>query len=217
MMRRARRALLWLGAALALGYVGLVVAVSWASTPEWRVSLPAWSDWLGVGALATVLAGLLLAALTLRGAARVAAVLALPFAGLFGFAALVVCEFVNQNQELGRVALPDGRVAVLTLEPVPTDAVYALWWVDGIGLRRMLRPVEQITYSEDGSFTDDPALVLTPDGRRLLIRRGGIWTDCVELTDPPRICRNATEYPSGLREDFLARSEQIAALIGLPP
>lgn len=216
-MRRLAVGLLGSGAALTLGYAGLVAAVGAASGPDWMVPLPSWSDWLGVAALATALLGLVALAAAARGWRRWATVAAVPPVALFGFLALVLAEFGGQMRVLGRAALPDGRAVALTLEPVPTDSVYALWVAEGRGWRPLLRPVEQISYSEDGSFVADPALVPTPDGGRLLIRRGGLWTDCVEVSGPARPCRETDATHPVTREDFLARSAAIAALVGMPP
>jgi hypothetical protein len=88
---------------------------------------------------------------------------------------------------VGYVAIPwavadarlvDGRTAHLVIAPVLTDTVYDLWVDSGLFSRRVDTELE---YSEDGRFVGDEKLALSRDGRRLLVGRGGIWTDCLAI------------------------------------
>jgi hypothetical protein len=81
---------------------------------------------------------------------------------------------------INRVTAPDGQHYLLGVGPMPTDVDYQLWRSVGPGGVFWERS-ETLTWSEDGQFTRDPQLVLVNE-RWLMVRRGGIWTDCYEIT-----------------------------------
>ena len=119
---------------------------------------------------------------------------------------------------VNRVALSDGRQFLLGVGPEPSDIVYVLWQsVDPWGV--FWRPTKyDLTYSDDGTRTADPALVVDPTGRRLLVRRGGLWTDCLDLDQNIRACASKVEEPSQRDPgSWRARSEDIQRLVGLHP
>ena len=76
------------------------------------------------------------------------------------------------------ISLPNGETAHLAIAPMLTDTVYDLWLGSGPIWRRVDTDLE---YSEDGRFIGDEKLALSRDGRRLLVGRGGIWTDCLAI------------------------------------
>ena len=81
---------------------------------------------------------------------------------------------------INRVTLPDGQQYLLGIGATPTDVDYQLW--KSVGPRGFFwRKAEDLTWSEDGGFTEDPQLILVNE-RWLMVRRGGIWTDCYEVT-----------------------------------
>ncbi len=84
--------------------------------------------------------------------------------------------------DTARVRLADGRVVHLGVGPTLTDVTYDLWREEQGGwLWR--RTMADLSYSEDGRFINDERLAVSRDGRRLLVGRGGIWTDCLEVRD----------------------------------
>ena len=84
--------------------------------------------------------------------------------------------------DAARVRQVDGRVLHLSVGPTLTDVTYDLWREERGGLLWRRIPAD-LNYSEDGRFIGDERLVLSRDGRRLLVGRGGIWTDCLEGVD----------------------------------
>ena len=224
---RVRRGILWVqrlllfagGGALVLYALGVGAALLRSRSGLRAMPPDGWS-WLAFIGLLALLSGLALAAVTTRGWWRVLPALALLAGGPFLFLGLVLLQLqARPFSELDRVTLPDGRVIVLGLDHVPTDSVYSLWRTEGRGWRPLVNPVEDLTYSEDGSFTADPRLVVTPDGERLLIRRGGIWTDCLDIGDALVPCPSLSpHFASPITEqDFLARSARIERLISGDP
>jgi hypothetical protein len=115
----------------------------------------------------------------------------------------------------------NGKTIHLTIEPIPTDTVYALWKATGpttLVWRQIRAP---LTYSEDGSFIGEERLALSADRRMLLVGRGGIWTDCLLLSaDLLESCAPysdpAWDDPD-YREMMTARSDEIAQIAGRKP
>jgi hypothetical protein len=193
-----------------------VIVVQVLSRHGPRVMLPAGSGWTLIIGLLALAAGSALAVVTTRGWWRVLPLLALTL----GTLPLLLGTFLLQDMgrptaEVDRITLPDGQVVMLGVDPVPTDVVYSLWRAEDIGWRPVLGP-GMMTYSEDGSFTADPRLVLTSDGKRLLIRRGGIWTDCFDVGFTLKPCAGLLLGYPGSQEDFLPRSAEMERLIQSP-
>ena len=79
-------------------------------------------------------------------------------------------------------------------------------------------PAETLTWSEDGGFTEDPKLVLVHE-RWLLVRRGGIWTDCYEIS-PTKLmsCGGGDQMQDWQDPDaWRAASEAMALKTGAGP
>jgi hypothetical protein len=118
------------------------------------------------------------------------------------------------------VRLADGRRFILAQEPVMTDSVYGLYEPIGpLGL--YWRDAGFLDYSEDGRFTSNAGLVLSPDQQWLLVTRGGVWTDCFRVS-PFRPVECATGNAPAWNDphyerDMLLRSARIASLTGLAP
>ena len=110
--------------------------------------------------------------------------------------------------------LTDGRRVHLVIAPVPTDTVYDLWVDSGPFSQRV---DTELGYSEDGRFVGDERLVLSRDGRRLLVGRGGIWTDCLTVAATFAPCELGLEHPLSDQPDFekkmRANSAEIAKLL----
>ncbi len=151
----------------------------------------------------------------LRRLSRIGLVILVPIAFVAGLLALA-----RGPAMLGSVRLPSGARFILALEPIPTDAVYTLyrpigrwgfWW----------REVARLDYSEDGRFTGDEKIVLSPDSKWLLIARAGVWTDCFSLVDGNPIGCGGSIQPDwsnpSYEADMHARSTEIQRLTGLRP
>ncbi|MBF9195317.1 hypothetical protein [Microvirga terrestris] len=121
--------------------------------------------------------------------------------------------------EINRVQLADGRLVMLGIQPVPTDEVYDLWQAkDARGLVWQNLSDVSLSYSEDGSWTKDPALVATPDGKHLLVRRGGIWTDCLVIAERLNACPGVSSTLDWTKPaEWLEQSDHIVRITGLSP
>ena len=110
--------------------------------------------------------------------------------------------------------LSDGRTVHLVIAPVLTDTVYDLWVDSGLFSHRV---DTELDYSEDGRFVGDEKLALSGDGRRLLIGRGGVWTDCLAVASNFAPCDLGLERPFWDDPDFetkmRANSAEIAKLL----
>lgn len=94
---------------------------------------------------------------------------------------LIVQLFTQTPVLLNYAKVADGRTFLLTQFPTIQDDAWAIWRPhDRLGIIWAME-TDQMTYSEDGRFTSNAKLVATGDGRRVLVQRGGIWTDCFEV------------------------------------
>lgn len=109
---------------------------------------------------------------------------------------LAVTVLAPVSNAIVSTRLPDGRTAHLSTEAaVLTDVSYSLW-VSSPGSpfwRRHSRG--DLSYSEDGSYINDERLRVSTNGRRLLVGRGGVWTDCLEITQDFAPCPLDVEQP----------------------
>lgn len=141
-------------------------------------------------------------------------------------------DFTPKSPEINRVTLTDGRTFMLAYDRGShLDITYALWQADESGPSpkvnwRRPDPVwpeypdswVKLNYSSGNKFTENPALLVTPDQHFLLVRRGGIWTDCMITSNPLRNCRCIDVYPSQIdRQEWHDRSEAITQLTGFTP
>ena len=118
---------------------------------------------------------------------------------------------------VNRVTAPGGQRYLLGIGPAPTDVDYQLWRsVGSAGL--LWKPAGTLTWSEDGRFTEAPALVLVHE-RWLMVRRGGIWTDCYEiLADSLTSCGGGSSVPDWQDPDaWRQASAEMAAKVGATP
>lgn len=219
-LTRLRRLLLVGSALLLLSHFLLVVSAV-PSKGGSQIILPSAANLIAsAGLILLVLSGLLAAA-TRQGWRRVVPLIALvfmmPVVFMLGFVELTLVR-----REIGRVTLPGGHIVMMTQEPGFTDTSFGLWRPDGWRWQAVFDTDHQITYSEDGSFTEDPALVLAPDSRYLTIRRGGIWTDCWEIkaemkpSEPKPCLPQETNIPQS-RSAWLDRSDRITAAVSVEP
>ncbi|MBU4136055.1 MAG: hypothetical protein KJ690_06530 [Alphaproteobacteria bacterium] len=118
---------------------------------------------------------------------------------------------------VNRVTTPGGQQYLLGVGPMPTDVDYQLWRSVGPG-GVLWERAESLTWSEDGGFTRNPRLVLVAE-RWLMVRRGGIWTDCYELTPGGlRSCGGGHEVHDWRNPDaWRAASAEMAAKVGVRP
>ena len=219
-LTRLRRLLLVGSALLLLSHLLLVVSAVPSKVGS-QIILPSAANLIAsTGLILLVLSGLLAAA-TRQGWRRVVPLIALVFMMPVVFM-LGLVELTLVRREVGRVTLPGGHIVMMTQEPGFTDTSFRLWRPDGWRWQAVFDADHQITYSEDGSFTEDPALVLAPDGRHLTIRRGGIWTDCWEIkaemkpSEPKPCLPQETNIPQS-RSAWLDRSDRITAAVSVEP
>ena len=70
-----------------------------------------------------------------------------------------------------------------------------------------------LTHSEDGKFLLNPTMYISPDGYFLFVRRGSLWTDCVDLTDEPATMCSEAPLRRQVAEAWYRRSRQIEKLV----
>lgn len=148
--------------------------------------------------------------------------------GLFAIAAfaifiwfsisLIVHLEAASEKAISIAELTNGRAFKLT-EPVgSTDTICIIWEAEDKEQTKWRELDVQITYSEDGSWTRDPALIAIADDQHLLVRRGGIWTDCIELGPPVRNCAGTQSYLARYKpDDWIRQSDEIERITGLSP
>jgi hypothetical protein len=211
-----RLTLLLAGSFLILFYLCLLIGIASPGEGSQAIIMPKWAELVPAMGLLLLVTSQLIAMATRRGWRRAIPLMVPVPWFLFATLAVGVVSIAMQRVEADRITLPDGRIVMLTYEPVPTDTVFAVWeQVGGLHWRPLHTRADEITYSEDGSFTDDPRLVVSKDGRYLLVRRGGIWTDCWSIGTSPRPC--LSDNIPYTREEWLARSRGIAGVIGADP
>lgn len=220
-LRRLRRLLL-VGSVLLLLSHCLLVVSAMPSEGGTQIILPNATNLIAsAGLILLVLSGLIGAA-TRQGWRRAVPLIALVFMVPVIVLMLGLVESTFTRREIGRVTLPGGHIVMMTLEPGFTDTSFGLWRPDGWRWQAVFDAGYQITYSEDGSFIEDPAVVLAPDSRHLMIRRGGIWTDCWEIkaemkpSEPKPCLPQQTNIPES-RSAWLDRSDRITAAVGVEP
>ncbi|MFC4167300.1 hypothetical protein [Teichococcus aestuarii] len=201
-------------------YAGGTLAVAWLGLVWLEASGPYLlprSVLGGIGMLAYAAVAVALCCwAAVRGGWHWAAALAgVPMVLLVGLVMVGLVELFTARAVLAEVTLPDGRRLRLTQEPVPTDTVYGLWQPDGLRWRRAL-PEMALGYSEDGRFTEEPGLALSPDRQFLAVRRGGFWMDCIRVAPVLETCSPPAISWQSPAAAFAARSRRIAALAGLP-
>ena len=205
---------LWVAAAVSSG-ICIITLGGLVGAP---ILAPELVDLASVILLATIPAALILSAVRAERGKRPWAIARAVLLPPLLLVALIVWAFVSLPGVVNRVALPDGRRLLLGISPHPSDVIYELWQsVDPWGV--LWRPTNSdLSWSEDGAHTADPALVVDPKGRWLLVRRGGLWTDCLDLHANLRGCESRTEAsPEEDPEAWEKRSCRIERLVGLPP
>lgn len=118
---------------------------------------------------------------------------------------------------VNRVTTDSGQQYLLGVGPMPTDVDYQLWRSVGPG-GVLWERAEILTWSEDGQFTQNPQLVLVRE-RWLMVRRGGLWTDCYEITPGElKSCGGGHEIQDWPNPDaWRAASAEMAVKVGVKP
>lgn len=121
-------------------------------------------------------------------------------------AVIAVAVLAPVSDEIASTRLPDGRTAHLSTEAaVITDVSYSLW-VSSPGAPVWRRQAKgDLSYSEDGSYINDERLRVSANGRRLLVSRGGVWTDCLEIAEGFSPCAVGVEQPWWSDADYHAK------------
>lgn len=194
-----------------------LIAIAVPSRDGLQIVLPRGTGLLGLtGGVLLALAQLCASAVR-KGWRRLLPLLALMPMGLLLLVILGLAETQLVRYELDRLTLRDGRVVMMTIEPGTTDTIFALLLKDGWRWRPLFTGGTEVSYSEDGSFTEKPALVLTPGERHILIRRGGIWTDCWRVGGTLQPCLRDSAYVPDTHSAWLDRSDRITAYVGMEP
>ncbi len=100
----------------------------------------------------------------------------------------------------------------LTYEFSPTDTVYKIssatrTWLNPLWAEECGRP--PLDYSEDGSLTSNPHLILSKDESLLVVARGGQYTDAINL-DTGQAITEPVAWDDGQREQlWRMRTEKI--------
>jgi len=119
---------------------------------------------------------------------------------------------------LDGVQLPGGGSAIIALDDrMFTDPAFVLVEPANPG-GVVWRRISDLDFIDGGPFARRPQLVASPDGRWLLVRRAGIWTDVFRLVDGHPV---TIDVPMAWTDDDATfrrrRSERIATLTGLRP
>lgn len=212
------RRLLLLGSGLLIAiYLVLAFGASGADNKV-QLILPFWVHHVPLAGFILFTLSQLVAGAIRRGWRRLIPLLSLGLAFPMFVVIIGFVQIATARWEVDRVSLPNGRVVMMTLEPGRTDAIFGLWEKAGGWVwQAPFDAVSEITYSEDHTFTTDPRLVVTATGRHLLIRRGGIWTDCWAIATSLTPCLPGEYISPVRREDWISRSERIAAIVGADP
>jgi hypothetical protein len=212
------RRLLLLGSGLLIALY-LVLAFGTApSRDKVQVIPPSWAHHIPTAGFVLFLLSQLVAVAIRRGWWRLMPFLSLGLAFPLFVVVIGFVQMATARSEIDRVSLPNGRVIMMTIEPGMTDTIFGLWEkVGGWSWQAPFEAVSEITYSEDHSFTTDPRLVVTANGQHLLIRRGGIWTDCWAIATSLNPCLPGEYNSPDKWEDWISRSERIAAIVGADP
>lgn len=128
--------------------------------------------------------------------------------------------FTQVPSPLNYAKMADGRTFLLAQNPgLGSNFAWSIWRpIDREGLVWALE-TDQMTYSEDGRFTSNAKLVPTEDGRRLLVQRGGIWTDCFEAEATLQYCEVPDlDWDAAFANPrlWVDQSDAIAELTGMP-
>lgn len=130
--------------------------------------------------------------------------LALIPATLIAFLAVIFLTPVSD--EMTRVRLPDGRIAHLSTDAaVITDVSYSVWISSPRSIFWRRPPDTNLSYSEDGSYIDDERLALSANGERLMVGRGGVWADCLEIKKDFTPCDLGAEQPWWSEPNYRAK------------
>jgi len=148
--------------------------------------------------------------------AGMAMVAFVPFAGACLLFAWLVGPWTLESMDLPA----GGTRVVLAVDEGATDVGFILFEeADPAGLA--WRQISELDYIEDGPYAGRPHLVLAEDGRWLLVRRAGIWTDAFQIVDGhpvPVAVSPGSDVPISDEAEFLRlRSARISAFTGLRP
>lgn len=103
----------------------------------------------------------------------------------------------------------------LSRGPTITDTVYDLWHTaepDELIWRRLVGE-GALNYSEDGSFTENPRLLLSGNERILVLERGGIYADAIDLHLRRIVSGGVLWGPPDYHERMRANSRRIEAIL----
>ncbi|ORE88141.1 hypothetical protein ATO4_24686 [Aurantimonas sp. 22II-16-19i] len=149
--------------------------------PEWvyRIGPDRLLAQAGFCLLAATVGAMVLASLRLRRFRY------LPGIVLNGLVVAFVATAVFSSGFFGEVCGQRKGCYFLSIAPAPTDTIYEIWrapaWWSPVLVRLKAAESIHINYSEDGSYTSDPHLLLSNDEQILVLARGGYLVDAIDL------------------------------------
>ncbi len=102
----------------------------------------------------------------------------------------------------------------LIIEPMPTDVAYAI--LKSTTLLDLFYSVhinDILDYSEDGSLTKDPSLVFNKEGTILAVKRGGYYTDAIDLINMSNLVESIPWSENNREDLWKNRNEKIKKLL----
>jgi hypothetical protein len=71
----------------------------------------------------------------------------------------------------------------------------------------------ELTHSADGEYSSNPQIYITDNGGRVFVQRGGLWTDCVDISENPPVMCSETPLKRLVAEAWKRRSRQIERMV----
>lgn len=111
-----------------------------------------------------------------------------------------------------------GKYYILAYEPGPTDTAYRVYSAWGTRLNPIWQlelAGRELDYSEDGSLTENPNLILSKDEQVLVISRGGQLTDAVLLESKQPLTNYVAFCDEDREQQWLQRTDAIRNILSV--
>lgn len=105
---------------------------------------------------------------------------------------------------------------ILAYESVPTDVCYAIYSAAGSRLNPIWKKEfaeTMLDYSEDGSLTENPHLILSEDEKLLVVGRGGELTDAILIETGEPLATGVPWDEADRKTEWISRTERIRLLL----
>ncbi len=161
------------------------------------------------------------------GLRRCIAVAKVPLVVICAFA-LMLLELAAVPQTHNSVELEDGREFLLAtaskeqtsevshqlLEP---SRLFPLVWKRSDVSRSLIYSESDEPHAAESGLLETPELVLDGEQRYLLVRRGRLWTDCLEIAQELMPCQGTKDYLPEVSDAWERRSARIETVTGQGP